>query len=175
MRGIKVLAMVMMLAAGMQAFAQNNTKRADKADRPTKEEIMKKRWQALAGRMMLTDKQTEQLEDTYCDYIKDLAQLKAEKRSDRKEAKKDMAEKKEKGKWRPTDEQVAEMTMSGFDMQRKRIDIKEKYFKEFSKVLSARQANYLLKHDNINPGHKKGMKRMAKKGMMPRKRFAPQA
>lgn len=175
MRGIKVLALMMMLTAGMQAFAQTDTQRAGKTDRPTKEEMVKKRWQTLAGRMMLTDKQTEQLEDTYCDYIKDLAQLKAEKRSDRKEARKDMTGKKENGKWQPSDEQVAEMTINNFDMQRKRIDIKEKYFKEFSKVLSARQANYLLKHDNLQPRHKKGMKRMAKKGMMPRKRFAPQA
>lgn len=157
MKEFKVLAMVIMLAAGIQAAAQNDTTRSDKDGRLSKEEIMKKRWHALAGRMMLTDKQTEQLEGTYCDYMNELAQLKADKRSDRKEAKADV-DGKEKGKLQMSDEQVAEMTVNGFDIQRKRIDIKEKYFKEFSKVLSARQANYLLKNAGMKQGQKKRMK-----------------
>lgn len=123
MKEFKVLAMVIMLAAGIQAAAQNDTTRSDKDGRPSKEEIMKKRWHALAGRMMLTDKQTEQLEGTYCDYMNELAQLKADKRSDRKEAKADV-DGKEKGKLQMSDEQVAEMTVNGFDIQRKRIDIR---------------------------------------------------
>lgn len=171
MKELKVLAMVIMLAAGMQAAAQNDTTRTGKAGKPSKEEMMKKRWHALAGRMMLTDKQTEELEGTYCDYMKELAQLKADKRGDRKEAKAGMDGKK-KGECQISDEQVAEMTVKGFDMQRKRIDIKEKYFKEFSKVLSARQANYLLKHGGMKQGQKKRVKKQAGKRTMPRKRLA---
>lgn len=174
MKEFKVLAMVIMLAAGMQAAAQNNTTRSDKDGRPSKEEIMKKRWHALAGRMMLTDKQTEELEDTYCDYMNELAQLNADKRSDRKEVMADEAGKKE-DRLQMSDEQVAEMTVKGFDIQRKRIDIKEKYFKEFSKVLSARQANYLLKNAGMKQGQKKRMKKQADKRIMPLKRFAPGA
>lgn len=174
MKEFKVLAMVIMLAAGMQAAAQNNTTRSDKDGRPSKEEIMKKKWHALAGRMMLTDKQTEQLEGTYCDYMNELAQLNADKRSDRKEVMADV-DGKENGRLQMSDEQVAEMTVKGFDIQRKRIDIKEKYFKEFSKVLSARQANYLLKNAGMKQGQKKRMKKQADKRMMPLKRFAPGA
>lgn len=132
---------------------------------------MKERWHALAGRMMLTDKQTEELEGTYCDYMKELAQLKADKRGDRKEAKADMDGKKN-GRLQMSDEQVAKMTVNGFDIQRKRIDIKEKYFKKFSKVLSARQTNYLLKHGGMKQGQKKRVKKQAGKRTMPRKRLA---
>lgn len=171
MKELKVLAMVIMLAAGMQAAAQNDTTRTSKAGKPSKEEIMKKRWHALAGRMMLTDKQTEELEGTYCDYMKELAQLRADKRGDRKEARADMDGKKN-GRLQMSDEQVAKMTVNGFDIQRKRIDIKEKYFKKFSKVLSARQANYLLKHGGMKQGQKKRMKKQDGKRTMPRKRLA---
>lgn len=171
MKELKVLAMVIMLAAGMQAAAQNDTTRTGKAGKPSKEEIMKKRWHALAGRMMLTDKQTEELEGTYYDYMKELAQLRADKRSDRKESRADMDGKKN-GRLQMSDEQVAKMTVNGFDIQRKRIDIKEKYFEKFSKVLSARQANYLLKHGGMKQGQKKRMKKQDGKRTMPRKRLA---
>mgnify|MGYP000488282141 CR=1 FL=1 len=173
MSRIKVLVMALVLAAGMQAYAQDNTNKAGRADRPSKEEMVKSRWHALAGRMMLTDKQTQQLESTYCDYINELSKLKEEKRSDMKEVKDDEPDKKGDRRKVLSDEQVAEMTVKSFDIQRKRIDIKEKYFKEFCKVLSARQANYLLDHNNIRPNRKKGIQRTERKAVSPYGRFAP--
>lgn len=173
MSRIKVLVMALVLTAGMQAYAQDNTNKADRADRPSREEMVKNRWHTLAGHLMLTDKQAQHMESTYCDYINELSKLKEEKRSDMKEVKGDEPDKKASKRQALSDEQVAEMTVKGFDTQRKRIDIKEKYFKEFCKVLSARQANYLLDQDNIKPRQKNGLQRMEHKAISPHKRFVP--
>lgn len=173
MSRIKVLAMALALTAGMQAYAQDSTNKADRADKPSREEMVKNRWQALAGKMMLTDKQAQQMESTYCEYMNELSKLKEEKRGDMQEVKGDEPDNKGNRKQALSDEQVAEMTLKGFDTQRKRIDIKEKYFKEFRKVLSARQANYLLDQDNIKPRQNKGVQKMEHKAISPHKRFVP--
>ena len=87
-------------------------------------------WKELSGKLMLSDAQSQQLEGVYKDYRQELEGLKCPKC--------------DKNNKHLSDKEVNDMTLKQFECQKKRIIIKEKYYKKFASVVSARQAKSLL-------------------------------
>ena len=123
---------VLLLTCSAQSYAQRGGQRGD-APRSA-EEIIAFQWERAASAAKLTKEQTEALADTYKAYRGELQELMPQMFRD-EESKK---------KVEPTDEEVKANTLKQFSDERKRIDIQERYFNEFCKTLTPRQASLII-------------------------------
>uniref|UniRef100_A0AB33J8P0 Periplasmic heavy metal sensor n=1 Tax=Prevotella sp. GTC17260 TaxID=3236796 RepID=A0AB33J8P0_9BACT len=161
MKNFKMLVAALLLSVSATAMA------ADKSemDRPSQKQRIGLKWKQVAARLMLSDEQTEKLASTYADFCKEMRALSLQRMGENGGKKESLNGRKVLGKramkrgfqakGRLTDTQIAKLTKQRLENQRRRIDIQEKYFDKFSKVLTARQAAYLINH----AGRPHGMRR----------------
>src|SRR5574344_2126511 len=119
-----VLLLLAVFASSITLFAQDNDK--VKKDRPTKEERIEIMTKRMSSKLMLNDSQSAKFASVYKNYLNEIQELRPQKAEI-------------KGKI--DDAQRDKMTREGFAHQRKMIDLKEKYYNEFSKFLTPEQAD----------------------------------
>lgn len=87
----------------------------------------------MADKLMLDDKTAGKFVTLYEDYLKELKAA-ADKGKGKKNAPEDM-----------TDAQITEQIKRNFDVQQKKLDIRKKYFKKFSAILTPKQTYELFR------------------------------
>jgi Spy/CpxP family protein refolding chaperone len=128
-----VLLLLAVFASSITLFAQDNDK--VKKDRPTKEERIEMMTKRMSSKLMLNDSQSAKFASVYKNYLNEIQELRPQKAEI-------------KGKI--DDAQRDKMTREGFAHQRKMIDLKEKYYNEFSKFLTPAQAQKIIAPMNGN-------------------------
>lgn len=140
MKTLKMIFTALMLSLSTMAFAQQQTARSA-------EQIKEMRWQMVSQKMMLSDAESAKVKPIYDDYLNELRGLHPE-RNNKPEAKANKQDAKAKAskpeRKQSTEAEIKEQMKNKFALQRKQIDIKEKYFDKFCKELNARQAQYLV-------------------------------
>lgn len=120
---------VLLMTCSAPIFAQSGRQRGT-APRSA-EDMVESQWQRIASEAMLSSEQTKNLADTYKAYRNELRELMPQRNDSAQNAK-------------PSDDEIKENTLKSFSNERKRIDIQEKYFKEFCKTLTPRQASLII-------------------------------
>ena len=117
------------------ANAQKNDNARQMRERPSAEQMTEQRAKKMSETLLLDDKTSEKFIPLYKQYL-------TERRMKRdgnnpKEAKQEM-----------TEEQIAERIKESFANERKALDIKEKYYKDFSKILNQKQIEKMYRNAN---------------------------
>ena len=150
-----LLMAVMMVTVSMVTFAQNaeqknkrNLERKPGAqkERITPEQFAERQARSIASTLAFDDATTTRFVETFCNYRKELIALKGKDKKQPKaeaapqaqgekpEARKPRMEKKER-----TEAETKEMLEGRFEMNQKMLDLRKKYYKEYSKFLSQKQ------------------------------------
>ena len=122
---------VVLLMCGLQTdmFAQN---KGVKKGNMSSEQRIEKQADHIAKSLMLSDAKEAQFSTVYTQYLKELRRCAHTGfRFDGGKEKMDKA--------KLTDEQIDKMIQMRFDKCREILDVREKYYKEFKKILTARQ------------------------------------
>ena len=149
---------IALLVAGSQVslFAQQQADRTKKKPRFTPEQMMEMQTNRIVKALALDDATTAKFTPVYTQYLKDLRECRAEAwkqmKQDKAEAGKQPGAKKEM----LTDAEVEQRIKDRFAHSRKMLDIREKYYKEFKKILTPRQLQkiYDKKPMAAGPHHK---------------------
>ena len=101
----------------------------------------------IIGDLGLDDKTSAKFMDVYRKYMKEMDDLRKEYMPKKPDVK------PEAGKERPvpTDAEVDKMMRDRFKQSRKMVDIREKYYDEFRKFLSPKQAQKVFEQGRMNP------------------------
>lgn len=144
------LMMVALLSAGVTLHAQDANNEKVEKKRMTQEERLDRQAKQLSERLMLDDKTTARFEKVYKDYQNDLNGLvkKSQKKAE-------------------TDEEIEAAMKENWQLSKKRADIQEKYFNEFRKFLTVKQAQIVLngREQFQRGGRSMGMPGMGMPGM----------
>ena len=120
---------VLLMTCSAPIFAQSGRQRGTTPR--SAEDMVESQWQRIASEAMLSSEQTKNLADTYKAYRNELRELMPQRNDSAQNAK-------------PSDEEIKANTLKSFSNERKRIDIQEKYFNEFCKTLTPRQAGMII-------------------------------
>lgn len=168
MKNLKLAVAALLLSVSATMMAADR----GEMNRPSQEERIGQQWRQIAAKLMLSDAQTEKLASTYADFCKEMKVLRPQHMRGNGMQKDSLSAKKKLGKRsmkrglqqreQLSDAQIAKLTKQRMANQRRKIDIQEKYFDKFNKVLTARQSAYLINHVGRPHGMRQmgGMKRM---------------
>ena len=137
---------VFLLAVGTQVevFGQGKGDKV-KNVRLTPEQRMERQIEQVCGSLMLDDATTARFAAVYRQYLKDLQTC-----SKAKSEPQAFAEKAVGGKKQLTDEDIEKLIEARFAKSRKILDIREKYYREFKKVLTPRQIQKVYAQEKAN-------------------------
>lgn len=126
-----------MMAAAMSALAQTEVK-IDAKRSITPEERLERQVKRMQNQLMLSDDVSGKFESLYKDYLSDLRK-EADKVADlRKEVNKKRADNTLKEK------DVKNLLEAQMSLEKKRVEIREKYYGKFSKILNAHQLQKVM-------------------------------
>ena len=133
----KLVIMIVMMAAAMSAAAQTEAKTAAKRN-VTPEERIERQVKRMQSELMLSDDASSKFESLYKDYLSDL----------RKEADKVAELRKEINKKRADntlkEKDIKNLQEKQLTLEKKRVEIREKYYDKFSKILNAHQLQKVM-------------------------------
>lgn len=150
-----LLMALMMVTVSMVTFAQNaeqknkrnlERKPGTQKERITPEQFAERQARSIASTLAFDDATTTRFVETFCNYRKELIALKGKDKKQPKaeaapqaqgekpEARKPRMEKKVR-----TEAETKEMLEGRFEMNQKMLDLRKKYYKEYSKFLSQKQ------------------------------------
>ena len=135
-----VLVFLFAVGAQMEIDAQNHKGAKAKEGRLTPEQRIERQTAHLATSLMLDDATTVKFSEIYKSYLKEMQEC---QRSGR------MAF-GGKGKIELTDDQIEAQIEARFVQSRKILDIREKYYKQFKKVLKPRQIMKIYAEEKAN-------------------------
>ena len=135
--------LVCIFAFAIQSGAFAQSKSAKHAPRLTPEQRIERQTAQIAKTLMLDDATTVKFSAIYKKY---LSELQACQRNGRIA----VVERTKVGKANMTDEQIEKDIQSRFDQSRKILDIREKYYHEFKKVLKPRQIQKMYSEERAN-------------------------
>ena len=139
---IYVVLAVLFMGSQMTLSAQEKDNK-EKKQRPTPEQMMQMQTNQMVKALMLDDATAAKFTPIYEKYLKELRDCRMMNREPRvkKETAQGTEAKTAKGTPRPvmTDAEIAKMLKGQFAQSRKMLDIREKYYNEFSKILSQQQ------------------------------------
>jgi Spy/CpxP family protein refolding chaperone len=133
-----VMMAVLMIGSQVTLSAQETENRAPKVkrERPTAEQMLQRQSARMANSLMLNDADAAKFEPLYQNYLKEMNALNPwrNKANMRKPdanapAKRDSF----------SDEQASQILKDRFANDQQRLDIQQKYYKEFSKILTPKQ------------------------------------
>ena len=171
MKGNLFLAMAFAVL-GMTAHAQEKENdNAQMPQRPSKEQMVEMRVNRMANQLMLDEATTAKFATVYKKYLEEIQALRPEHKGG-KDGKKPQGWKDGKGGQgqgmspqgapemkQKTDAEVEKALKDRWEKMRKTADIQEKYYKEFSKFLTAKQIQKVMA-----AGHGKGHRHGGMKG-----------
>lgn len=168
MKFIYVLLGALLLGSQMSLSAQNNDNR-EKKQRPTQEQMVQMQTNQMVKTLMLDDATAAKFTPVYEKYLNELRGCRMMNRKPRAEkAQGAEANVKREGQ-RPsmTDAEIAAMLKNQFAQSRKMLDIREKYYNEFSKILSQKQIMKIYQQEKSNANKFKKEFDRRKKGRKP--------
>lgn len=159
-----VLLATLLMGSQLTLSAQNQPK-GDKKERPTQEQILQMQTDQMVKTLMLDDATAAKFTPIYAKYLKELRECRMMNRADRQRSPQGV-EAKETAKPSLTDAEVEKMIKDQFAQSRKMLDVREKYYGEFRKILSPKQIMriYQMEKSNANKFKKEFNKR---KGQRP--------
>ena len=150
---IYVIMAVLLMGSQMTLSAQN-TDNKQKKQRPTPEQMVQMQTKQIVNTLMLDDATAAKFTPVYEKYLKELRECRMMNFKPR--ARKDAAQgteantAKETPKPVMTDAEIAKMLKDQFAQSRKMLDIREKYYNEFSKILSQKQIMKIYQQEKMN-------------------------
>ena len=168
MKFIYVLLGALLLGSQMSLSAQNNDNR-EKKQRPTQEQMVQMQTNQMVKTLMLDDATAAKFTPVYEKYLNELRECRMMNRKPRAEkAQGAEANAKREGQRRSmTDTEIAAMLKNQFAQSRKMLDIREKYYNEFSKILSQKQIMKIYQQEKSNANKFKKEFDRRKKGRKP--------
>lgn len=145
---------VMLLGSQMSLSAQNKENK-ERKQRPTQEQMTQMQTTQIVKTLMLDDAAAAKFTPIYEKYLKEMRECRMMNRKPRmnKDTKGTEANAKKQGtKPAMTDAEIATMLKNQFTQSRKMLDIREKYYYEFSKILSQKQIMKLYQQEKNNMG-----------------------
>lgn len=158
--------MAALLLGGSITLSAQNKETQEKKQRPTPEQMTQMQTDRMVKALMLDDATAAKFTPVYGNYLKELRECRMMNRTPR--GQKDAAQAtKMAPKPALTDAEIAKQIKDQFAQSRKLLDIREKYYTEFSKVLSQKQVTriYQMEKSNANKFKKEFDRR--KKGQKP--------
>ena len=170
---IYVILAALLMGSQWTLSAQNRENR-ERKQRPTPEQMIQFQTNQMIKTLMLDDATAAKFTPVYEKYLKDQneCRMMGHKFKARKEADKptnkaaEATAPKEVQKPAMTDAEIAQMLKNQFAQSRKMLDIREKYYNEFSKILSQKQIMRLYQQEksNANKFKKEFDRRKGQKG-----------
>ncbi|MDR1553904.1 MAG: hypothetical protein LBS69_10675 [Prevotellaceae bacterium] len=127
---ILLLSAVLCFSASAQQKVTKNRQFKD-GEKPNKEEIVEKKCKRMADKLMLDDAAAAKFMPVYKNYLNELSE-----NLDFKKLNKDSE---------PNDSDIDKAVQDKFAKSRKIVDVREKYYNEFRKFLTAKQAKTVIK------------------------------
>lgn len=158
--------MVTLLLGGSITLSAQNKETREKKQRPTPEQMTQMQTDRMVKALMLDDATAAKFTSVYGNYLKELRECRMMNRTPR--VQKDAAQAtKDAPKPGLTDAEIAKQIKDQFAQSRKLLDVREKYYAEFSKVLSQKQVMriYQMEKSNANKFKKEFDRR--KRGQKP--------
>ena len=127
-----------LLMAGSLCAQSQSRVNGKETDRPrwTEEEVMESRAECMAAKLMLDDKTEAEFVTLYAQYLKELKDCRERYREVAAEPKDEKVRKPRKSL---TDAEIEARIERRFEEQRQLLDIREKYYKNFKKMLTPKQ------------------------------------
>ena len=147
---IYVILAVLLMGSQMALSAQN-TDNKERKQRPTPEQMVQMQTSQMVKILMLDDATAAKFTPVYEKYLKDLRECRMMSKPRTEKAKKqgtDANAKQERSSM--TDDQIATMLRNQFTQSRKMLDVREKYYNEFSKILSQKQILKIYQQEKMN-------------------------
>lgn len=146
---------VMLLGSQMSLSAQNKENK-ERKQRPTQEQMIQMQTTQMVKTLMLDDATAAKFTPVYEKYLNELRECRMMNRKPRTDKDKANATEANTGKVEPkpvmTDAEIATMLKNQFAQSRKMLDIREKYYNEFSNILSQKQIMKLYQQEKNNMG-----------------------
>lgn len=161
-----VLVAIMAIATTGQAFAQPQDKKQQQQQRMSREQFAEMQARHIADEMAFDDATTKKFVEAYLDCQKEVWALHPQ-RPPRDKGNKDNKPQS------MTEEQTEKAIKERFEQSQKLLDIRQKYYKEYSKFLSQKQIErvYQIEQKMMRKLNKRGK---AKDGQRPRPQQQPQ-
>ena len=139
------------MGSQMTLSAQNTDKK-QKKQRPTPEQMVQMQTKQIVNTLMLDDATAAKFTPVYEKYLKELRECRMMTHKARTEKTKAQGTDANAKKERPsmTDDEIATMLRNQFTQSRKMLDIREKYYNEFSKILSQKQILKIYQQEKMN-------------------------
>lgn len=138
----------------------NKPKEKKEHKRPTMEQISEMQSRRIVDELGLDDKTAAKFTDVYKKYMKEMNDLRLKNMPKKSDMKKDEPNKPKSF----TDAEVDKMMRNRFTQARKMLDIREKYYNEFRKFLSAKQVQKVF--DKGMDNHGRFRKEMNRRSVM---------
>ena len=148
---IYVIMAVLLMGSQMTLSAQN-TDNKQKKQRPTPEQMVQMQTKQIVNTLMLDDATAAKFTPVYEKYLKELRECRMMTHKARTEKTKAQGTDANAKKERPsmTDDEIATMLRNQFTQSRKMLDVREKYYNEFSKILSQKQILKIYQQEKMN-------------------------
>ena len=148
---IYVIMAVLLMGSQMTLSAQN-TDNKQKKQRPTPEQMVQMQTKQIVKTLMLDDATAAKFTPVYEKYLKELRECRMMTHKARTEKTKAQGTDANVKKERPsmTDDEIATMLRNQFTQSRKMLDVREKYYNEFSKILSQKQILKIYQQEKMN-------------------------
>ena len=142
--------LVVAFVMGTQVMNAQANKPKEKREhkRPTMEQISEMQSRRIVDELGLDDKTAVKFTDVYKKYMKEMNDLRLKNMPKKSDMKKDEPNKPKSF----TDAEVDKMMRNRFTQARKMLDIREKYYNEFRKFLSAKQVQKVFDKGMDNHG-----------------------
>ena len=146
---IYVVLMALFLGSQMTLSAQNKENK-ERKQHPTPEQMMQMQTNQMVRALMLDDATAAKFTPIYEKYLKELRECRMMTHKARTEKTKGQGTDAKKERPSMTDDEIATMLRNQFTQSRKMLDIREKYYNEFSKILSQKQILKIYQQEKSN-------------------------
>ena len=144
---IYVILAVLLMGSQMTLSAQN-TDNKEKKQRPTPEQMVQMQTNQMVKILMLDDATAAKFTPVYEKYLKDLSECRMMNRRER--PRNNNAEATPATKPVLTDAEIEKQIKDQFAQSRKILDVREKYYDEFRKILSPKQIMKIYRTEQNN-------------------------
>ncbi|WP_294629292.1 hypothetical protein [uncultured Bacteroides sp.] len=144
--------MVALFAGNVMSLSAQNKDNKEKKQRPTQEQMVQMQTKQMVKALMLDDAAAAKFTPVYEKYLNELRECRTMNRRPRAEKPQGTTAAPRKNAEKPamTDAEIATMLKNQFAQSRKMLDVREKYYNEFSKILSQKQVMKIYQQEKMN-------------------------
>lgn len=142
-----------LMIGGQISLSAQNQANGDKKKRPTPEQFVEHQTKQMVGMLMLDDATAARFAPVYKNYLKELREcgMMGRRQSPARQGAEESVKKSEP-KPALTDAEVERQIKERFAQSRKILDVREKYYDEFRKILSPKQIEKIYRTEQSNAG-----------------------